>query len=172
MPWVWARNSAVTPIVSAPLDVRWNSLGLRLMSGVHGNVLHVLQAADDLHVFEAGHDGVRSLVDRLQAGAAQAVDGRAAGVRRQARHQPHDAGGVHALLALLLRIAEHDVFDFGRVDAGALDEGLDDRHGQVVGADVAKDALVFVGPANGRSHAIDNHGAFHWGRPFGRSARG
>ena len=42
-------------------------LGIQVNAGVHRNVLHVFQAADDLHVFEAGHDGVRRLVDRLQA---------------------------------------------------------------------------------------------------------
>ena len=36
----------------------------------HGNVLHVLQPAHDLHVLEAGHDGVRGLVDGLQARTA------------------------------------------------------------------------------------------------------
>ena len=148
MPCVWARNSAVTPIASAPLRRAVEQLGVQVDPGVHRNVLHVFQAADDLHVLEAGHDGVRGLVDGLQARAAQAIDRRAAGVRRQAGHQPHDAGGVHALLALLLGIAQHDVFDFGRVDAGALDEGFDHLHGQVVGADLAKDALVLVGPAN------------------------
>ena len=37
----------------------------------------------------------------------------------------------------------------------------DDRHGQVVGADVAKDALLLVRPANRRADAIDDDGAFH-----------
>ena len=67
-------------------------LGIQVDAGVHRNVLHVLQPADDLHVFEAGHDGVRSLVDGLQARAAQPVDRRAAGVRGQTGHQPDDAG--------------------------------------------------------------------------------
>ena len=31
MPCVWARNSAVMPMISAPLVVRWNSLGLMSM---------------------------------------------------------------------------------------------------------------------------------------------
>ena len=55
-------------------------LGVQVDVLVHRDVLHVLQAADDLHVFEAGHDRVRGLVDGLQAGAAQPVDRRAAGV--------------------------------------------------------------------------------------------
>ena len=75
--------------------------------------------------------------------------------------RPDDAGGVEPLLALLLGVAQHDVFDLVGVDAGALDQGLDHLHGQVVGADVAKDPLLFVGPANRRADAIDNHGAFH-----------
>ena len=60
-------------------------LGVEVDAGVHRDVLHVLQAADDLHVLAAGHDGVRRLVERLQAGAAQAIDRRAAGLRRPGR---------------------------------------------------------------------------------------
>ena len=67
-------------------------LGIQVDAGVHRNVLHVLQPADDLHVFEAGHDGVRGLVDGLQARAAEAVDRGAAGVRGQAGHQARRRG--------------------------------------------------------------------------------
>ena len=112
------------PITSAPLRGALEELGIEVDAGVHRDVLHVLQAADDLHVFEAGHDGVRRLVEGLQAGAAQAIDRRAAGLRGQPGHQADDAGHVEPLLALLLRVAEHDVFDLGGIDAGALDERL------------------------------------------------
>ena len=51
------------PIVSAPLLVRVKQLGVQVDAGIHRDVVHVLQAADDLHVLEAGHDRVRRLVD-------------------------------------------------------------------------------------------------------------
>ena len=76
-------------------------------------------------------------------------------------HQADGAGDVEPLLALLLRVAEDDVFDRGRIDAGPLDERADHGDGQVVGADVAKDALLRMGPANRRAAAIDNDGGFH-----------
>ena len=36
----------------------------------------------------------------------------------------------------------------------------DDGHGQIVAADVAKDAFFFMRPADGSSQAIDDHGTF------------
>ena len=70
---------------SAPLRRALEQLGIQVDAGVHRNVVHVLQPADDLHVFEAGHDRVRRLVDGLQARAAQPVDRRAAGRASAAR---------------------------------------------------------------------------------------
>ena len=136
-------------------------LGVEVQVGVHRDVVHVLQPADDLHVLKAGHDRVRRLVERLQARAAEAIDRRAAGFHRQAGHQRDRAGGVEALLALLLRVAQHDVFDFAGVDAGSLDQRADDVHGQIVGPHVAEHALLLVGPADRRAHAVDDHGVFH-----------
>jgi hypothetical protein len=78
----------------------------------------------------------------------------------QAGHQGHRPGDVQALLALLLRIAQHDVFDFGRIDAGAIDQRADDGDGQVVAADVAKDAFSLWARPMGVRTAIDNHGMF------------
>ena len=69
-------------------------------------------------------------------------------------------GDVEALFALLLGVAQHDVFDFGRIDAAALDQRLDDGHGQIVAADVAEDALFFVRPTDRGSQTIDDHGTF------------
>ncbi len=140
-------------------------LGVNVDILVHGDMLHVLQAADDLHVFEARHHGVRSLVQRLQARAAQAVDRGAGRGDREIRHQRHVTGRVEALLALLLRVAQHQVFDLGRIDARALDNRLDDGHRQVVAANVAEHALVLVRPANGGPHRIDYDGSFHDSAP-------
>ena len=55
-------------------------------AGLHRDVLHVLDAARDLHIVHAGHDALGRLVDRLEAGAAQAIDG-------GRRHFDREAGG-------------------------------------------------------------------------------
>jgi hypothetical protein len=62
---------------------------------------------------------------------------------------------------LLLRIAQEQVFDFGGVDTGALDDGLDHGHGQVVAADIAKDAFFFMRAADGRANPVNNDCVFH-----------
>jgi hypothetical protein len=101
------------------------------------------------------------LVERLEAAAAEAIDRGAAGGARQAGEQADDAADVEPLLLLLLRIAEDDVFDRRRVDAGPLDEGLDHRRGKIVGAHVAKDAALGVGPPDRGPAAVNDHWSFH-----------
>src|SRR5207245_2372537 len=83
--------------------------------------LHVLDAACYLHVLAVGRHALRRLVDRLEAGAAQAVDRRPAHLDRQAGDQSRHAGNVVALLALLLDTAPVDVLDVARRDAGPLE---------------------------------------------------
>ena len=141
-------------------------MGFRSKPCVHGDVLHVLQPADDLHVFEAGHDGVRGLVDGLQARSAEAVDVAPPVALGRPAIKATRPGDIETLLALLLGVAQHDVFDLGRVDAAALDQGLDDGHGQIVAADVAEDTFFLMGPADRGSQAIDNHGTFGHGTNF------
>ena len=58
-------------------------LGIEVDAGVHRDVVHVLQAADDLHVFRPGEDRMRRLSQRLQTAAAQAIDGCPARFDRQ-----------------------------------------------------------------------------------------
>ena len=127
-----------------PLGRVGEEFWVQVQAGIHGDVLHVLQSADDLHVLAAGHDRMSGLVDRLQARTAKPVDrggGRGAG---QAGHQRHGPGDVEALLALLLRIAEDHVFDLaGSMPPRSITASTTDR--QVVAADVAKDPFLFVG---------------------------
>ena len=92
MPCVWARNSAVTPIMQRALARALEELGIEVEAVVHRQVLHVLQAADDLHVFEAGGDRVRRLVERLQAAAAEAIDRRPAASRPAGRPSGRSRG--------------------------------------------------------------------------------
>ena len=69
-------------------------------AGLHRDVVHVLDAAGDLHVLAAGRDALGRLVDRLQAGAAQLrLTVRAADLDRQPGDEGGHAGDVVALLA-------------------------------------------------------------------------
>ena len=52
-------------------------------AGLHRDVVHVLDAAGDLHVLALGGDALGGLVDGLEAGAADAVD--------RARRRPRSA---------------------------------------------------------------------------------
>ena len=105
------------PIMQGTFAGAREELRVEVDARIHGDVVHVLQAADDLHVFGIGQDRVRCLGERLQAAAAESIHRRAAGLDRQPGHQADGPSHVESLLALLLRVAEHDVFDRGRIDA-------------------------------------------------------
>ena len=82
---------------------------------------HRLDAAGDDAVGKAAHDPLGGHGDGLQAGGAEAVDGLARHLDRQAGlHRRHPAD-VHALLGLREGAAEVDVVDGHRIDAGPLD---------------------------------------------------
>jgi hypothetical protein len=124
-------------------------------------VVHVLQSADDLHVLGAGQHGVSRLVDRLQAAAAQAIDGRPADAGGQPGDQADDARDVETLLALLLRIAKDHVLNRRGINACALDQRSNDRRGQVVRPHIAKHAALGMRPADRGATAINDNGSFH-----------
>ena len=81
-------------------------------------------------------------VDRLEPGAAQPVDGLTADLDREVRQQQRHPGDVAVVLAGLVRAAEDDVLDERRVDPGPLDDGTQDRRGEVVRADARQRAAV------------------------------
>ena len=142
-------------------------LGVDIEAVVHRQVLHMFQAADDLHVFKAGDDRVGRLVDGLQAAAAKTIDGGPAGGDRQAGQEGDGAGGVQPLLARLLRVAQYHVLDLGRVDASPLDQSPHAGGGQVVAPHVAEPAFFLVRPANRRADAVDHNSRFHGAPPWG-----
>jgi hypothetical protein len=127
--------------------------------------MHVLEAADDLNVLGIGDNSVRSLGDRLQTAPAESIDRRAAGLNWEARHQSDGTGHVETLLALLLNIAQNDIFDDGRVDAAPLDYCADYSHSQIIGPDVAVHAFLGVGATDWRPASFNYDGGFHR-RPF------
>src|ERR1700712_62502 len=127
--------------------------------------MHVLEAADDLNVFGIGDDRVRRLGDRLQTASAESVSRGPASFDGETGHQPNRTSHVEPLFALLLHVAEHDVFDNGNIDAATLNDRTNDRDGQVIGPDFAEYAPLGVGATDRRAAGFDYDGGFHRG-PF------
>ena len=142
MPCVWARNSAVTPIISAPLRGAMEQLGVEVHAVVHRQVLHVFQPADDLHVFAAGHDGVRRLIERLQAAAAQSIDRWLRPPRSAARHQADRAGHVQPCSSVCCVLpSTTSSISSGSMPVRSM-QCFDAGHGQIVAPDVAVSSHV------------------------------
>ena len=121
-----------------------------------GDVAHVLDAAADRDVVDAGGDQRRGEVDRLLGGAALAVDRRRRGLDRQAGLEPGVAADVDALLAELLGAAGDHVAGLGGVDAGALEELAVGLGEQVRGVDVLVVALLRVPAPDRRADRLDD----------------
>ncbi len=122
-----------------------------------------LDATADEDVALAGDDALRRQRDGLQAAAAEAVDGHAAGGDRQPGTQGDLARDVGASGAFGVGAAHDHVVDFGRIDAGALDGGLDREAAQRGAMGHVEGAL----PALGQRRACggDDDGSGHGGRP-------
>ena len=144
------------------IDRKVESMNLAVK--VANECLHVardgLDAARDVDVALAGPDGVEGVADRLQRRGAEPVDGGSRDADVQAREQGGVAGHVVARLAHAERTPVEDVDDLGEVDVGvALDQGLDRRGGEVVGADVLQRALD--GTSDRRPDGVDDDGFGH-----------
>ena len=97
-------------------------------------------------------------MDGLLRGAALAIDGGAGDVLGVAGDQPARTRDVTGLRTDAVDVAEHDVLDRGRVDAGALDERLDRVAAQVGGMDLRESATP---PADRRADRFDDVGLGH-----------
>ncbi len=132
-----------------------------------------LVAADgnEAHGFgSASHDDARATradaligqCDGLKAGGAEAVDGGAWDLDRQARSQCCPAGDVPALLALGLRAAEDYIVDGRLVEGGnPIESAGEGRCGKIIGAKGGERA--FGGAANGGANGGDEDGFRHGG---------
>ncbi len=118
---------------------------------------HVLGAAGDDDLGVAGLDPAGGGVDRLEAGAADAVDGVGGHLDGQAGLDGGVARDV-AVLHDLADAAEDDLVDLLALDAGALDGLPDDGGAEVGGRGVGEAALE---PADGGAHAADDDNVFH-----------
>ena len=103
---------------------------------------HRFDTATDEHVAVADRDRMRRRVDRLEPRPAQPVDGQATDLDREVGEQERHPRDVAVVLAGLVRAAEDDVLDEGRVDAGTVHQPAQDRGGQVVRADAGQGAAV------------------------------
>ena len=149
------------PMCSAPLLVPREELRVEVDRRVHRDVVHVLQAADDLHVLGAGHDRMRRLVDRLQAAAAQPVDRRPAGLDGSPAIRPTMRATLNPCslcCCVLPRTTSSITAGSMPVRSTSARTTATARSSR---AHVAKDALLGVRPANRRAAAINNDSGFH-----------
>ncbi len=121
-----------------------------------GDVPHVLDAAADGDVVDAGGDQGRGEVDALLGGAALTVDRGRGDLDRQPGLEPGVATDVHSLLAELLDAAADDVADLVGIDPGAIEERAVDRRQQRRGMDVLVVALLRVPAADGQPCRLDD----------------
>ena len=131
-------------------------LGHDLHAVAERDVAHVLDAAADHDVVDAGGDERRGEVHGLLGGAALAIDRRGCCLDRKPGLEPGVPADVHPLLAELLDAAGDDVLDLGGVDAGALDDlgvGLGKKRG---GMDVLVDALLLVTAPDRGANRLDD----------------
>ena len=96
---------------------------------------HGLDSAGDHQTGFTGLDGARRGAERVEPGAAQAVDGRSGNVERQAGEQQGHARDVAVVFAGLVGTAVDDVGHGGPVDRGiAFHQRLERDGAEVVGA--------------------------------------
>ena len=170
----WREMPHLTAISSAemPCGVRsyffissgWSGEpGPCMIVGAHRDAGHGLDAAADGDVAGAGLDEVGGEVDGLLGAAALAVYGRGGDRVGEVGGEEHVAGDVDALLADLVDAAEDDVLDHAGLDAGALDDLVQDHCAEVVGVDAGKDA---VAAAHGRANGLYDDYFSHWVASF------
>src|SRR6201999_363869 len=118
---------------------------------------HVLYAAADRDVADAGGDQRRRKVDRLLGRAALAVDGGRRDLLRQAGLEPGVAADVERLLAPLLDAAGDHVADLERVDSRAVDQLLVGLGEEVGGMQVLVVTLLEMAAADRRADRLHDH---------------
>ncbi len=121
---------------------------------------HALDAAGHHQLGLAGADGARADAHRIQAGAAQAIDGRRRHALRQAGEQRGHARDVAVVLAGLVGAAVVDVVERSPVDAGMARHQRPERHrGQVVGPHAGQCTAI---AADRRADAVTQEDFVHW----------
>ena len=127
-----------------------------------------LDPARDHHRHAVDDHPLRRERDRLQAGRAEAVDGRAARRHRQPGPDRRLARDVVAGRAFRQRAADEHVLDLAGLDAGALDGVLDHVAGKRRAVGVVEGAAI--GLADRRAGGRDDDGVGHGRLLPGRAA--
>ena len=122
---------------------------------------HVLDAARDDDVVDAGRDPQGAEVDRLLPGAAADVDGRRACALGKPFREPGGSRDAARLLGDLVRAACDDVVDLCGFDARAVEHRLEAAPEQVGGMHVLEDALLRVAAADRRPDGVDDEDLVH-----------
>ena len=130
-------------------------------TGFHGDMVHVLDAAGNLHILAMGGDALRRLVDRLETGTAIAIDRDAGDFDRKVGDERGEAGDVVTLFSLLQHAAPLNILNLGSWHSGPLQQRLHEIGRQVVGPNVTIDPFVGMSSADGRADGIDDYGMAH-----------
>ena len=143
------QPSVVECSVSCPRGTRCSGL-----SSTHGARLIDSTPPTSTSDGVAGLDRAARLHRGVEARAAQAVDGGGRHARRQAGEQHGHAPDVAVVLAGAVGVAEHDVVDPRRVEAGArASSAAHDVRGEVVRAHAGERA---AGAAERRAHRVED----------------
>src|SRR5262245_31109610 len=105
--------------------------------------------------------------DRLQAGAAEPVDGLPRHIDGKAREQRRHARNVAIVLTGLIRTTEDHVIDDGRVNGCAVDGGTNGKRGEIVRAHGGEGT---TGPAYGRADSRNDERVFQLNRTYSKSS--
>ncbi len=117
-------------------------------------VAHALRAAGDDDVGQAAHDGLRSVVHRLQTGAALPHHGVGRDLDGQARPERGDAGQI-GRVGTLLGLPDDDLVYRLRLYSGPLDGRLDDDLRKILRLHVLQTAADPASRGSGRADDDD-----------------
>src|SRR6185437_2868583 len=100
-------------------------------------------------------------VDGLQTGAAVAIDRDAADFDRQSSDKGGHARDVVALFALLLDATPLNILNRRGRHADAIEQRTHQIRREIIGADIAVNALLRMSAANGRADGINDNSMAH-----------
>ena len=149
------------PIISAALLVRVKSFGLRSMPASIGMWCMCSRPPTICTSSASATIACDACAIACRLLPHKPIDRRPARLDRQPAIRPTVRATLNPCSRCCCVLPEHDVFDRSRIDAAPLDQRAHHRHGQIIGADVAKDTLLRMSPANRRATSINDYGGFH-----------
>ena len=104
----------------------------------HRHTTHGLNTGADENITCIHLDSTRGHMNRLHGRATEPVNGGSGDRNRKPRHEADQPRHVESLLTLGKSTAEDQIFDVIRVNAGTLDQALDDMGGEIIRADLGQ----------------------------------